>query len=101
MLAGVGGRTVLEAKWSMSHAEWQDWITYRSNHGPLAPVERLERGLAQVAMYVCAAGGMKKKGGGDFKVDDFLPYVKEPEFTLEKAMKAIGVKKISKPKGSK
>lgn len=85
----------------MSHAEMQDWITYRSKHGPLAPVERLERGLAQIALYVCAGAGMKKKGGGSFTIDDFLPYVREPEFTLEKAMKAIGVKKINKPKKAK
>lgn len=42
MLAGIGGRTIAEAKQRMSWAEFQAWCKYRAKHGPLSSQQRLE-----------------------------------------------------------
>lgn len=42
MLAGIGGRTIAEAKQRMSWAEFQAWCAYRNKHGPLSAQQRIE-----------------------------------------------------------
>lgn len=93
MLSGVGGRSIEEAKEALSYGEALAWFEYRKKHGPLHALPRIEWALAQVAHMVASAGGLKKKGGGDFQLDDFLPFKERPKLTLRSAMKALGVKR--------
>jgi hypothetical protein len=93
VLNGVGGRTIAEAKERMSYAEALGWYAYRKKTGPFNAASRVEWSLAQVCTLICAAAGLKKKGGGEFAITDFIPYAEEPELTIESAMKALGVHK--------
>lgn len=73
VLAGVGGRTIEEAKERLSYPEALAWFAYRRKHGPLSIIRRLEWGLAQVAFVVASVNGGKRTGGGKLKFEDFLP----------------------------
>ena len=72
MLAGVGGRTVAEAKRNLSWGEFQAWIKYREAHGPLSAQHRLEHGFAMVA-HTVAGTVPRKRGTKAPKLEDFLP----------------------------
>jgi len=72
VLAGVGGRTVADAKRSMSSDEFQAWMAYREMHGPLALHRRMEHGFAMVAQTV-ASTIPRKRGTRGPKLEDFLP----------------------------
>lgn len=93
VLNGVGGKTIAEAKEAMTYDEAMAWYAYRKKTGPFNPASRIEWSLAQLSYLVAIAAGMKKKGGGDFELTDFVPYHETPELTLEDAMKALGARK--------
>lgn len=89
MLAGIGGRTVAEAKRNISWGEFQDWMAYRLAHGPLVLHQRLEHGLALVAQTV-ASTIPRKRGAKGPKLEDFLPRraaQDEQPIELEEAMR--------------
>ncbi|MDT4868651.1 hypothetical protein FQZ97_1036300 [compost metagenome] len=67
MLAGVGGRTVAEAKAVMSYAEAQQWAAYIREHGSVNPLRRMEQWVAKLC-YVTA-----KVQGAKVQFEDFLP----------------------------
>lgn len=92
MLAGVGGRTVAEARANLSWPEFQAWMAYREKHGPLWHGARLEQGFALVA-HTVSATIPRKKGDKGPKFTDFLPQrtsaatpEAEPVLTLQEAM---------------
>lgn len=92
MLAGVGGRTVAEARAAISWPEFQAWMLYREKHGPLWHGARLEQGFALVA-HTVSATIPRKKGDKGPKFTDFLPQrtsaatpEAEPVLTLQEAM---------------
>lgn len=100
VLAGVGGRTIVEAQRNLSHAEFFAWAEYRKKRGPLNPLLRQESGFALLAGLLCAAHGIKGSGGQILTHKDFMPYAHdEPEATVEDFMKMLG--KAKKPKGKK
>lgn len=72
MLAGIGGRTVAEAKRNVSWGEFQAWMKYREAHGALSSHHRLEQGFALVAQTV-ASTIPRKPGTRGAKLEDFLP----------------------------
>lgn len=90
MLAGIGGRTVAQAKRNISWGEFQDWMAYRKAHGPLVLHQRMEDGLALVA-HTVASTIPHKRGTKGPKISDFLPQ-RELEtakpIALEDAMKS-------------
>lgn len=74
VLAGVGGRTVAEAKRSLSYAEFTSWLAYRSKFGPLCPGRYVGDSLAVIAAKFAQARGMKLQNGQSVGVSDFLLY---------------------------
>jgi len=76
VLAGVGGRTVAEAKQRMSWNEFQVWLKYRASHGPLHTQHHLERGFGLVA-YLIASSIPRKPGTRAPRFEDFMPKSKE------------------------
>ncbi len=73
MLAGVGGRTVAEARDRLTYAEVVAWGAYRQKYGTLHVGMRLEVGFGQLLAMVCNALG------GDADPRDFMPHVPKPE----------------------
>jgi hypothetical protein len=72
VLAGVGGRTVAEAKERLQHAEFMDWISYRRMRGSLNMSTRLESGVALLASLISRACG------GSASQLDFMPHAEPP-----------------------
>lgn len=72
VLAGVGGRTVAEAKECLQYAEFMDWLTYRRMRGSLNVGTRLESGVALLASLISRACG------GDASQLDFMPHAEPP-----------------------
>lgn len=87
MLAGVGGRTVAQARANLSWPEVQAWMRYREKHGPLWHGARLEQGFALVA-HTVASGIPRNKGTKGPKFKDFLPRraTQDDVLTLQEAM---------------
>lgn len=77
MLNGIGGRTIREAKDSMTHEEMLSWKAYMRKRGSLNIGRRLESGFALLAMVV------NRTGGGKAKMDSFMPYEHPPEQDYE------------------
>jgi hypothetical protein len=68
VMAGVGGKTVEEAKDRLTFWEVQEfWIPYQSRHGSFNSTERMELGFAQLCRLVNHAAG------GHARLEDFLP----------------------------
>ncbi len=82
MLAGVGGRTIAEAKQALSYQEVQQWQAYTRKRGPLAMHRRLEWPIALIAMQ------LNRLGGGKAEMADYMPYSNpdEGELSLDEAM---------------
>lgn len=67
MLNGIGGRTVAEAKASLSYTEALSWMAYIEQNGTLNLGLKLERGFALLATI------LNNVNGGNATFDDFLP----------------------------
>lgn len=52
MLAGVGGRTIAEAKQALSYAEVLDWLEYRQRRGSFNVGWQVERSGAVLAALI-------------------------------------------------
>ncbi|WP_109512778.1 phage tail assembly protein T [Pseudomonas ovata] len=81
VLNGVGGRTIAEAKATISYAELLDWVAYRDKHGSLNPMPRQEVSAAIIAHQI------NRSNGGKADLYDFMPNMERPGITLEQAMK--------------
>lgn len=90
MLNGVGGRTVFEAKERLTYAEAMDWFAFIRKRGSINQGMRMEGLIAQLSMVLCAAHGLKKKGGGDFTMADFMQHAEQPGLTIEDFTKVLG-----------
>lgn len=73
MFNGIGGATIEEAKQRMSHAEFQNWITFRNMRGSLFVGNRLESGFGLLAYMV------NRGLGGKHTMSDFLPHADKPD----------------------
>ncbi|MCE8052275.1 hypothetical protein HOP61_13270 [Halomonas daqingensis] len=69
MLAGVGGKTIAEAKENLTTEEYYQWCEYRAITGPLVGSTRIEHHLAQLALIQARIGGDKNS-----KLVDFMLY---------------------------
>jgi hypothetical protein len=96
VLNGIGGRTVEEAKFNLSHVEFLDWVTYANSKGTLNLGLRVEYGLAMVCYLLTRGFKIKKESGASFQVQDFLPHIHQEEegedVTFESVARALGVK---------
>lgn len=66
MLAGIGGKTVAEAKENLSYREALDWFIFARQRGGIAHTDRL---LATIATQI------NRLTGGSAEIGDFLPYL--------------------------
>ncbi|MBW9244198.1 MULTISPECIES: phage tail assembly protein T [Pseudomonas] len=80
MLNGVGGRTVAEAKASISYTEAMAWAAYRNKHGSFSVTSRAEQMGAIIALQV------NRLGGGTAELIDFMPHQEKAGVSLETAM---------------
>lgn len=80
MLAGIGGRTVAEAKENLQYAEFLDWLTYRRMRGSLNMGNRMESGFALIASLISRACG------GNANQIDFMPHAEPPDAKLTDVM---------------
>lgn len=88
VLAGVGGRTIEEAKERMSFAEFNQWMKYRRLRGSFFVGNRLESGFALIAWMIHRAFG------GTKEMSAFMPHWHRPEQSIEDVMKILkGAKK--------
>lgn len=87
MLNGIGGRTIDEAKESMSHAEFFAWCSYIQKRGSLNFGSRLEHGIALLATVV------NRSAGGKARMSDFLPKREEEDMTsIEGVFRMLKIK---------
>lgn len=84
MLAGIGGRTIEEAKRRLSYAEFCQWVAYRQKRGSLNLGLRTERATGLLATLY--ANTHRKKDAPAYQLWDFLPNEEPPPMTLEQAM---------------
>jgi len=82
VLNGVGGRTVEEAKETLSFAEAQAWSAYMRKRGSLNVGMRLEYGFALIARSINNALG------GHATMRDFMPHADQPD-SLEEIMRIL------------
>ena len=88
VLAGVGGRTIEEAKNRMTYVEYLQWLKYRRRRGSLFMGNRLESGFALIAWMIHRALGGKKE------MDFFMPHWEQPQQSVDEVMKILtGAKK--------
>lgn len=83
-MAGVGGRTVAEAKAALGWTEFHHWMAYREKHGPLHAGKRIEDAAALIALHVNAAIP-RSKGAKSPRYEDFQLYRRasaEPEAVI-------------------
>lgn len=73
MLAGIGGRTITEAKANISYVEFLAWMAYRDKHGPLDCARRIEHAAAVVAHTVSCTVS-REKGSKPPTLETFLMY---------------------------
>lgn len=79
MLAGVGGRTIAQAKSAVSMSEAATWAAYRKKRGSFNPSLRLEEGFAHVRASII---NLVSKDPVDAAI--FMPHVIPPERLAEK-----------------
>lgn len=77
MLNGIGGRTVKEAKRSITEFEFRQWCLYREKFGSLNPNVSVDRGLGVVAYILQAANG------GKAKYSDFVPDYRDDDQKMQ------------------
>ena len=98
MLNGIGGRTVDEAKFNLSHVEFLDWVAYANQKGTLNLGLRIEYGFALLAFLLTKGFKIKKDGNQQFTLQDFMPHIKSDDdedsdgVTLTAVARALGVK---------
>jgi hypothetical protein len=77
VLHGIGGRSIEEAKDTLSHDEASAWFEYIRRRGSLNAGLRIEIGFAMLAQAMFALHGKSKK------IEDFMPNRDQPKATLE------------------
>lgn len=84
---GVGGRTIAEAKLSMTNAEVSQWAALRNKRGSFFTGRRIEQAIgALMALYA----QNKVKEGVEISPYDYMPHEDEPEMSFEEQrMQAI------------
>jgi hypothetical protein len=89
VLAGVGGRTIAEAKQNLSYVEALEWFKYIGKRGTLNHGLRVEIMIARLMVLLADVHKLKKVGGLKWEIWDFAPHLDQPEveeLTPETAM---------------
>lgn len=82
VLNGIGGRTIAEAKQSMTSNEVYQWAAFRNKRGSLFVGRRIEQGFGNLmATY------LGSKGAQNVKAQSFMPHEDQhQEMSLEEYM---------------
>lgn len=72
-MAGVGGRTIAQAKAALSWSEFHEWMAYRAKHGPLHLQQRVADAAALIALTVSNTAP-RTRGSRPLEFADFLLY---------------------------
>lgn len=72
-MAGVGGRTIAQAKAALSWPEFHQWMAYRAKHGPVHLQQRVVDAAALVAHGVSCTV-MRPAGSAPPLFKDFVLY---------------------------
>jgi len=80
---GVGGRTIAEAKQTISYPEFLQWCRYRNLRGSFNIGMRTDRAIARFSAMYASAHSKNKS----FSISDFSPFDKPQVTSLEEAMK--------------
>lgn len=83
MLAGVGGRTIAEAKNNLSLEEYRTFLAYREKYGTLAVQRRIEASKAVIASAIFNAQG------GKTTPYDFTQWEKQPVYSGAEALRRL------------
>lgn len=87
VLNGIGGRTIEEAKFRLSYAEFRSWVAYRKKFGSLSFARHYEWGNALLTMKIHNAHYTDKK-----EMTHFMPHYEEPVATIHDAFKILSRK---------
>jgi hypothetical protein len=87
VLAGIGGRTIREAKRNVSVKEFAQWAEYIRKRGSLNVGQRVEAATAVLSLQV------NRALGGKAELMDFLPHWDQPEVGIEDLAKMFGAVK--------
>ncbi len=80
VLAGIGGRTIEEAKQKISYREFLSWIRYRNANGPLWSGAYIEQVIALFGLRWAQTKGVKMATGQPISMGDFMINApKEPD----------------------
>jgi hypothetical protein len=80
-LCGIGGRTIEEAKSSISYKEFFDWVAYRRKRGTLNVGMRVEHFMSIVSQMI--ANRYRKSNSPSYSYYDFATHHDEPELTID------------------
>jgi hypothetical protein len=83
VLHGIGGNTIEQAKRNITAREFASWVAYINKRGSLNYGMRSEY---NTALLLATYANAQSKDGG-YKIWDFMPHEKEPEISLNEAMK--------------
>jgi hypothetical protein len=86
VLAGVGGKTIAEAKERLSVSEAEDWMEYVSRFGSLDIRMRLEHEFARILATLLNLFSTSK----NVKPTDLMPHYEAPEQSIEEFVAALG-----------
>jgi hypothetical protein len=87
VLAGVGGRTIAEAKERLSYSEALEWSAYMQKRGSLHVGGRVEFSIALLAAMI------NKALGGSATVRDFIPHAAHQQGSIEDVMSLLAGRK--------
>lgn len=83
-MAGVGGRTIAQAKRALSFGEVEVWQSFMRKRGPVSMQRRSDWPAALIAMLLSRLGGDKTS-----RMMDFMPFAdkNDGEISLDSALK--------------
>lgn len=92
MLNGIGGKTIEEAKRTITYDEYVDWCLYRKKYGCLNQSVRNDMAVARLMLMVNHALG------GKAKYEDMLPnYGGEDRYaTVDEIIQMMGARRVER-----
>lgn len=98
VLAGVGGRTIAEAKARLTYNEAQSWFLYMQERGTFSLGQRIDEMSATLGYMLAAVNGVKNKSVEDYLPDRSKPKRKDKKIDLKRK---VGVNELAAVLGAK
>lgn len=96
-MAGIGGKTIAEARQTISYAEFINWWAYIKKHGVISPQRRQEELVAWQMFH------LNSINGGKAELKTFLRYSQAVEADVEASAEDVFavLKSVAKPDKNK